>query len=153
MTEFNTYGWLIWYAEHRNTKIRALTWKILAKSICRPLLNNHASLIEKSISTALDEMELPVVKTLALDFINWVSEMLLRTQNCENQDEVVSLETVRIMIGKQSFLSRIKEALNDWQIPPLYAASIVRFVTVAVKADFKWSIPILTQLDLWTVLF
>ena len=70
LTEFNTFGWLIRYTEHRNTRIRALTWRLLSRVICRPLLENHASLIETSISAALEEMEFPVVKIAALDFIS-----------------------------------------------------------------------------------
>jgi len=71
----------------------------------------------------------------------------------ESHDQEQSyLTQITNIVSKNSFFTKAKQILQDPQLPPLFIASFMRFLTITIKVDFKKSIPVINQLDIWTVI-
>ena len=55
-------------------------------------------------------------------------------------------------VNKQGFISQIHSILSQKDCPLLMISLLLKFLSNLIQIDFKRALPILTQLDYWTVL-
>jgi hypothetical protein len=120
-----------------------MTWVLLRRVISYSLLSDNGSLIEEALNASLESKEICSVKIAALAFLESACDCLMLNESIDGA-EGISMSFVTTIISKISFMTRVKEVLNGRTIPALYVSGIVKFMAMAIKADFKKSLPVLT---------
>jgi hypothetical protein len=89
-----------------------------------------------------------------LKFVNKLCECLM--QNCtadsEGTEDQLSVRTLLNAVSKQGLISHVHAILSQKDCPLLMISLFLRLISKLVKMDSKRSLPILTQLDYWTLL-
>jgi hypothetical protein len=99
---------------------------------------------------AVEPKELYGVKICALTFLQKACTILMENESIDQEHS--NLNLIANIVSRSSFLSRTKEILQDTQLPPMFVAAFTRFITLTIQVDFKKSLPVLTQLDMWTII-
>ena len=164
INSFNTLGWLARFTQHRDSRIRFMTWDLLRLLVSTNLLKQHPSLIDQSFDWFLNENEIYSCKISSLNFIWKVWEILIITECYEDEESNLSKSELNEDIGapitmryiiqwveKHMFLSKFQNLLYQDTIPSIFVNSVIRFLKY-LKWDFKNWLPIFTTLDIWSTL-
>lgn len=166
MEQFNSFGWLMRFAETRDARIRVLTWDLLTELFDYQLLRSHPSIIHQSINTYLKSNELYCVKISVLKFLNQVCEALMK--NCEDmadnsdisgiyasrsdQIEQLTVQTLLQTLNRQGLITQIHKILSSKDCPLMFTTLTLQLLQNLTEMDYKKALPVLTQLDYWTFL-
>ena len=164
ISSFNTLGWLARFTQHRDSRIRFMTWDLLGSLVSLNLIKQHPTLIDQSFECFLNEYEIYSCKISSLSFIWKVSELLLSTESFlnqetnlnkseldENERNPITMSYIIKCVEKYMFLSKFQNLLYQETIPAIFVNSVIRFLKW-LKCDFKNWIPIFTTLDIWSTL-
>ena len=69
ISSFNTLGWLARFTQHRDSRIRFMTWDLLGSLVSLNLIKQHPTLIDQSFECFLNEYEIYSCKISSLSFI------------------------------------------------------------------------------------
>ena len=118
----------------------------------------------------LRDGELYCVKISALKFLNKVCDSLIH--NCEGTQDVnddlhdhmsdnrfigsdaehLTVKSLLAIVSKQGLISQIHGILSKKDCPLLMISLLLRLLSRLIQMDFRRALPVLTQLDYWTVL-
>lgn len=170
LEQFTTSGWLVRFTENRDARIRVMAWDLLTEIFDYNFLKRNPSLAQQSINTLLRDGELYCVKISALKFLNKLCDSLIH--NCEatqdiNEDmhdhvedrrfvgsdlEHITVKTLLHLCNRQGLISQIHGILNKKDCPIVIISLTLRLLSRLIQMDFRRSLPVLTQLDYWTIL-
>ena len=156
LDQYQSFGWVMRFAETRDARIRVLTWDLLTDLFDYDFLKSHPSIIHQSINTYLKNSELYCVKISALKFLNKVCEALIRT--CDNTDltdvyghdsQQVAIEQVTVSnllqtLNRQGLISQIHKILSARDCPLLFLTLTLQLLHNLTQMDYKKAIPVLT---------
>ena len=106
------------------------------------MLQNHGTLLENAMKAFLEPTEVYAVQIESMQFLIRATEILMETDSID--DESMNLKVLISNMSRLSLLTKIKGVMSSNNLPPLFISSIVDFVTLMIKADFKKSLPVLT---------
>lgn len=86
MTEFNNFGWLIWFANHWDSKIKIKVWKLLRNIASYEMLKGHTSVLETAFTASLEQKELYGVWISALNFLEKSCEILIQNETFDAEN-------------------------------------------------------------------
>lgn len=147
-----------------------MAWDLLTEIFDYNFLRKNPSLAQQSINVLLRDGELYCVKISALKFLNKLCDSLIH--NCDatqdiNEDmhdhfegnrfvgsdaEHITVKTLLNVCNRQGLISQIHGILDKKDCPIVVISLTLRLLSRLIQMDFRRSLPVLTQLDYWTIL-
>ena len=155
MQAFNSSGWIGRFTESRDSRLRCLSWDMLTEMLDYAFFRQNNSLVHQALSSLQRDGELYCVKIAVLKFVNKLCECLMHSAEAtreEAEGEILTVNMLLDAVNRQGFISQIHGILAQKDCPLLMISQLLRFVGYLVQMDYKRALPILTQLDYWTVL-
>jgi hypothetical protein len=158
----NTFNWLTRLTEHRDSRIRFMSWNLISNFVCYDIANHHPSLIEASLNSFLNGTELYSVKMSSLSFITKVCEFSMQNEaylgqteedqkNEQLEEPTVGVTFVIKFINNTKFLQKIESLFYQDNIPPLFLSTLLRLLKCLIS-DFNNVLNLFTSLDIWNTL-
>ena len=147
-----------------------MAWDLLTDIFDYNFLKKNSSLAQQSINVLLRDGELYCVKISALKFLNKLADSLIH--NCEGTQEVnddmhdhvehrkfvgsdvehITVKTLLHVCNRMGLISQIHGILDKKDCPIVVISLTLRLLSRLIQMDFRRSLPVLTQLDYWTIL-
>jgi hypothetical protein len=147
-----------------------MSWDMLTEIFSYEFLTRNQSIVQHSLNALLRNGELYSVKISILKFLNKLSDCLI--VNCDNTQEFnedvhdhmndnqflgsaneqASVRSLLDAVSKQGLISHIHGILNQKDCPLIIISLLLKLLSKLISMDSARALPILTQLDYWTVL-
>lgn len=154
MEDFQTSGWLIRFTESRDGRVRCLAWDLLTEIFDYEFFKQNQTLCWQAIQGVMREAELYCVKISILKFLNKLCGVM--AQNCmlndDSSQESLTVKQLLDAVSRQGLISQVHLVLCSKDAPLMMIGLLMKFLAQVIRMDFKRALPILTQLDYWTLL-